>query len=81
MGLVWPRRNDPNARDFADQQIQMAKNALEAMSAGCALLEIRTDSLGIGIYPWSITHMLQGYDCGACGGHTVKPTPELQLQC
>jgi hypothetical protein len=61
-------RNDPTLGISLDQQIQMAKNALKAMSLdrdfGKFVLIV-----GHGSTMVNNPHAT-GYDCGACGGHT-----------
>lgn len=61
-------RNDPTLGIPLDQQIQMAKNALKAMSLDSDFGKFVL-IVGHGSTMVNNPHAT-GYDCGACGGHT-----------
>jgi uncharacterized protein YbcC (UPF0753/DUF2309 family) len=61
-------QNDPTVGISLDQQIQMAKNALKAMSLDSDFAKFVLIT-GHGSTMVNNPHAT-GYDCGACGGHT-----------
>ncbi|GCC52750.1 DUF2309 domain-containing protein [Chryseotalea sanaruensis] len=58
-----------------DQQIQMAKNALSAMSLTCNFAKLVL-IVGHGSSMVNNPHAT-GYDCGACGGHTGEANAKV----
>jgi uncharacterized protein YbcC (UPF0753/DUF2309 family) len=58
-----------------DQQIQMAKNALSAMSLTCDFAKLVL-IVGHGSSMVNNPHAT-GYDCGACGGHTGEANAKV----
>lgn len=60
-----------------DQQIQMAKNALNAMSMTCDFARLVL-LVGHGSTMVNNPHAT-GYDCGACGGHTGEANAKVAV--